>query len=519
MTKKQRVRRLPFFLSILSLASASYGLADSSRKALVIGNGRYPSLCSTETPIHNAVAMGGVLQKIAFETTQVEDISLMDMAARIPQFLSAIAPNDIVFLYFSGLAISVDGQIRLLPSSFRPEDRENADTRAYSLDRILEDLKAAKPKAAIVVLDVNRRCEKLVDTLAGANPPQPETGILIAFADRLNATDDDSKDGSPNLFTTQLIRNLQEPGLEPVRVFDRTEEEVNRQSGGKQDPIAIHGARIDEAFYFTKPRPLAPPVKAGPKPGEERLNPNDDTIYSWIPGQTFLMGCVQENGSYKDATCAEDEKPQHEVSFDKGFWISSTKITVLQYDKFAQKKGRKGPRRTQTNANGRNTDRPVTEVSWQDALDYCSSLGGRLPTEAEWEAAARGGKENWIYPWGDEFDPNLANSFEKSEVKRKKGFVSTTPVHFYQKNGYNLLDAVGNVREWTMDVYDPLAYKAPPPFHDPLVKNGPKDVRVVRGGTWDEKSDYLRISQRDHHAPEKGDNQTGFRCVLPGLPE
>ena len=143
------------------------------------------------------------------------------------------------------------------------------------------------------------------------------------------------------------------------------------------------------------------------------------------------------------------------------------------------------------------TDLPVTKVTWDDAKAYCEWAGGRLPTEAEWEYAARGGKPDLKYPWGNQFDSRLANSF-KTDPKLKRPFIETVPVRrLGSGNGFDLFDVVGNAREWTNDLYSPETYSSAEAFVDPSGPAGGKE-RVVRGGSFYGSDKHLRISARDH---------------------
>lgn len=232
------------------------------------------------------------------------------------------------------------------------------------------------------------------------------------------------------------------------------------------------------------------------KPGATGENPKERLIYVWIPAGTFKMGCVPDDGQ-----CEEDEKPQREVKIDKEFWMTRTEVTAGAYDKFVIATAHRRPGRTTTRV-GHVTELPATNVSWEDADAYCKWAGDRLPSEAEWEYAARGGKPDLIYPWGNQIIPAMAN-YNKSE--RKKPFFETVPVgHIEPPNGFGLRDMAGNVREWTADLYNLAAGTA----------------RVVRGGSFNSSEKDLRVSARDKVNPAKfdrGDNQTGFRCILPAL--
>jgi len=255
------------------------------------------------------------------------------------------------------------------------------------------------------------------------------------------------------------------------------------------------------------PAPVPKPVSVAPPPAPEMrtivANPRDLLEYRWIPPGTFKMGCVPD-----DHRCEKDESPQHEVAIKSGFWITTTEVTVNAY----VYQFKREPPKTETNPRWNHTDLPVTKVKWQDAEDYCEWIGGRLPTEAQWEYAARGGATaDRIYPWGNEFDANRCNS-EKYKALRKK-FPEATPVNIFPANGWSLFGMIGNVREWVLDVYSPDSYSGKEISTDPRASEPGKD-RVVRGGSFGDGEKQLRTSARDHRPPGKFDNATGFRCVI-----
>jgi len=307
----------------------------------------------------------------------------------------------------------------------------------------------------------------------------------------------------------------------------------------------------------------------------------------WVAGGNFQMGGVGNEAR-------PDEFPVHEVAVD-GFWMDQTEVTNQAFKEFVQQKKfittaetkpdweelkkqlppgtpkpdesllvpgalvfvpTPGPVDLHDNSqwwkwipgvnwkhpNGLRDDvlsstaldqHPVVQVSWFDAENFASFYGKRLPTEAEWEYAARGGKQGEIYGWGNERPTNnniKANIWQGQfpyNNSQDDGFVFTAPVASYQPNQYGLFDMMGNVWEWCADWYRPDTYeietqqtivknpKGPSESYDPQEPFTPK--KVVRGGSFLCNEVYCasyRPSARMKTSPDSGESHTGFRCVM-----
>ena len=317
---------------------------------------------------------------------------------------------------------------------------------------------------------------------------------------------------------------------------------------------------------------------------DSSLQFNGDTSVKgmvFIKGGTFMMG-----GDNNQASA--DEYPKHKVQVE-GFWMDATEVTNAQFQKFveathyittAEKKPDweemkqtlppgtprppdsmmvaaslvfrqtsgpvdlndysqwwswvkgadwKHPEGPQSSIKGKE-NYPVVQVSWYDAMAYCKWAGKRLPTEAEFEFAARGGSENNIYPWGNEsinVGKPKANSWGGKFPyynDNKDGYVTSAPVKSFPANGYGLYDMAGNVWEWCSDWYDANYYKSfnsiainsegPSKSFDPEDPYTPK--RSLRGGSYlcnDSYCSGYRVARRMKSSPDTGLEHTGFRCV------
>jgi formylglycine-generating enzyme required for sulfatase activity len=237
------------------------------------------------------------------------------------------------------------------------------------------------------------------------------------------------------------------------------------------------------------------------KPASTALtNPKDGLAYVWIPPGTFTMGC-----SVGDKECFSEELPAHSVTISKGFWIGQTEVTVRAYEEFAgiAPSASKSPDDDSTRHTSASSGDsiPIVLVTWDEARDYCKWAGGRLPTEAEWEYAARGGNTQARYGELDQIAWYRDNS---SNVLH--------PVSFKQPNGFGLFDMLGNAWEWINDWYDGTYYSRSPAVDPPGPDAGA--MHGLRGGSWMNPSNLLRASDRGRSNADLRFNYFGVRCVL-----
>ena len=274
-----------------------------------------------------------------------------------------------------------------------------------------------------------------------------------------------------------------------------------------------------------------PATKSG-KPVSLKVKiPYEFKLDSPNPGMVFIPAGEFQMGSSKGNS---DEKPIHTVFLD-AFYMDKYEVTNAEYKKFvdANPQWRKDqiPREYHDgyyladwmadNYPAEKENHPVVYVSWYAAMAYAKWAGKRLPTEAEWEKAARGGLVGYIYPLGNTIDSSHANYYDGTDKE-------ITPVGTYVANRYGLYDMVGNVREWCLDGYDANFYGSTPTQNpvagtnsiNVIINNfiNLKNSRVLRGGSWLNSAQSSRIANRHWRAPTDTNPNEGFRCVKPVKP-
>jgi formylglycine-generating enzyme required for sulfatase activity len=245
-----------------------------------------------------------------------------------------------------------------------------------------------------------------------------------------------------------------------------------------------------------------------PRPGEVRILEKDDREMVWIPSGTFRFGASEGDGQ-----ADLDEFPAGEFLV-QGFWIDRYEVTNGDYRRCVEAGACTPPGQTDAYDDPNRASYPVLWVDWFQARQYARWAGKRLPTEVEWEYAARaGGVER--FPWGERWDPSRANGID---IEGTDHWGAEAPVGSFPPNTWGVYDLVGNASEWVQDVYHTSYDGAPRDGRPWEQETGPisERKRVIRGGSYTESASKQRVSDRSASRPVETHRGTGFRCASDG---
>lgn len=284
--------------------------------------------------------------------------------------------------------------------------------------------------------------------------------------------------------------------------------------------VYLNEAQVAACQGTTKtaePPPAA--TAAPPRKRDEKLR----SEYAKIPAGGFEMGCVPAENcspSFRDS-------PRHHVTIAKAFWMMRTLVTVGEYKKYAA--GQAMPKAPEGNAHWAHEDEPIVNLSWSEATAYCEWKNARLPSEAEWEYAARATHDGWMYVWGNQATPMVdgekqANVGDESAKKKfgtpcaqcrfhgyDDGYVEGSPVGVFPPNGFGLFDMAGNVWEWCEDARHDSYTGAPSDGHE--WAGGDTFSRMVRGGSFLSDPSQVIVSHRESYPAHYQMETVGVRCV------
>jgi formylglycine-generating enzyme required for sulfatase activity len=533
-------------------------IAVQKKVALVIGNAAYAPGSALKNPVNDARAMAAELRRLGFDVTELHDLPFARMGRVIDDFSRKLARDDFGFFYFAGHGVQVQGRNYLVPVDYSGNSEADVSYQMYAADQVRDKMEYSGARLRVIVLDAcrNNPFRGQRTQSGGLAPMTAAEGTLIAYATADNSVADDSPSQSNGLFTKHLVQALRMPGAHLREMFEAAKGNVFNESARKQLP-AVYDLVVGQ-YYFTAPAAAVPPPPVDPmtveltfwnsvkdsrnprmfesyvqrfprgqfveiareriaelsapppktepapppapvsapksatvnappepsidpsgmpRPGTVRRNPSDGLNYVWIPPGSFQMGC-----SPGDNECFDDEKPAHQVTISRGYWMGQTEVTAGAYKKSGS------------------DSLPAVNVDWSEAKAFCEANGGRLPTEAEWEYAARAGSTGARYGALEDIAWYSGNSGSRAQQVATK-----------RANAWGLFDMLGNVWEWVADWYDPNYFNVSPSV-DPVGPSG-KTERVVRGGSWYSVPWVVRASNRRGYLPALPYDFIGFRCV------
>jgi formylglycine-generating enzyme required for sulfatase activity len=295
-----------------------------------------------------------------------------------------------------------------------------------------------------------------------------------------------------------------------------TLEEVTARSPILADRLAVSTARgisflVEQIVAVLEPaepprgtisvssQPPQPKLSVYPTPGQERIHEVDGSVVVYVPGGEYVLGAED---------LGENSQPVHRVVLSP-FWIGKYQVTNNQYARFLRAVS-DAPQPNYWGAKRFNQpQQPVLGVSWKEAQSYCRWAGLALPSEAQWEAAARG-TDGRRYPWGNEAPTAQYASFGMDLLKGQPAPVGSFP---RGAGPFGTMDQAGNVWEWCEDVWDARAYLGRDGEKDPINTRGNTAVRCLRGGAWDALAWNLAAAYRFRFQASLRYQYFGFRCA------
>jgi formylglycine-generating enzyme required for sulfatase activity len=487
--------------------------------AVLVGVGEYGARSGfgkLQYPAHDVDLVEAELKKQGYRVVALKNQdavgSFVDQALQDAARMVGKGQGTVLF-FFSGHGFSDQGQDYLATYGATAANLAGTGLAIRSVEKRLQETGAQRQ---VMLVDA---CRKETGKSGGSRSFEQLSaarGMAELFSTEVNGTSYENEKFGSGVFTHFLVQGLKGEAAGPdglVTFRDLTDyvtENVSGfsfQSGELQVPFEAGQHRGDFllARFAVAARP--PELPRGPQTRDVKINPKDGQRYVWIGPGSFVMGC-----SDGDKECRSDEMPTHRVEITKGFWLGQTPVTVQAWNRY------------KPDSAGRD-DLPKVSVSWDDAKGFCEWAGGRLPTEAEWEFAARGGTASARYGDPDAIAWSADNSgkqkIDSEEIwkKDRKNYEklildngdTAHPVGLKEPNRWNLYDMLGNVFQWTADWYDGKYYSHSE-SRDPV---GPPagTKRTQRGGSWYGSPKFARASYRDNDEPGVRRSVIGFRCV------
>lgn len=537
-------------------------ITTEKRTALVIGNSAYASSPLTN-PANDATDVAAALKDLDFEVISGVNQSRVDMIRLVRQFGERLKLRGGVGLfYYAGHGVQVDGRNYLIPVDASIRSENEVELEAMDVARMLVEMENAGNELNIVILDAcrnnpfSRSWRSTNDGLAQINAP---TGTMIAYSTAPGKVAADGK-GRNAPYTAALLKALKIPDLSLSDMFMQVRADVQKATNREQTPW--EASSVIGKFYFKKTGTAGPTKRVEPQTASDgqieqeywdtvkdsknsedfqayldeypngkfaglaRLKSHNyfvlpdlsdiaiklkagDILKETLPGKVEMSFAYIPAGEFQMGSNngREDEKPVHTVKISRGFWMQTTEVTQAQWKAvmgalpskcdYGELKG-----------NFLGDNKPIICVSWNDTQVFIAKLNSqnagfkyRLPTEAEWEYAARAGTT------GD-----YAGDLDSMAWFQNNSGGKTNEVGTKSPNAWNLYDMHGNVWEWVQDWYD-WEYYARSPINDPTGAASGSN-RVFRGGSWFLPAGTLRSAYRSGNAPSERYGVVGFRLLM-----
>ncbi|MFN3589367.1 MAG: SUMF1/EgtB/PvdO family nonheme iron enzyme [Spirosomataceae bacterium] len=474
--------------------------------------------------------MAAALSSLGFEVILRKNLTEKELTRVIDEFGNRLRQYDVGLFYYSGHGVQDRGENYLVPVDAQVKASSEIEYTCVKLGRTMAKMEGANLKVSLAFIDACRDSPfpaTTKSTLAkGLSIPNNPPGSFVAFSTRAGSTADDNQEGRNGLFTSELLRHLTIPNLGVRDILDRTTQGVSARSNRNQIPGRYDELTGDFKFVITGSAAVssaAPEVVQKQTVDNKIVTPVSTTVQTakfidlpfadmvYVSGGSFKMGDTRGDGE-------SDEQPIHVVRVGS-FWIGKYEVTQGQWES------------VMGNNPSKFTDCPncpVESVSWYDAIGFCNKLsdregkqrvytvsgsdvkidyladGYRLPTEAEWEYAARGGNKSQGYRYAGSNELASVgwfgdNSGEKTRVVGRK-----------KPNELGIFDMSGNVWEWCNDWYGTYQSQSQSDPWGPISGQ----YRLLRGGSWDEVSNGARVAYRGGNTPDNRFSDFGFRVVI-----
>jgi formylglycine-generating enzyme required for sulfatase activity len=542
--------------------------AAEPRVALVIGNGNYGSSFSRlPNPPNDAKLISKALKDAGFEVMTVLDADQKQMKKAFSDFGQKLAnkgPDAVGLFYYAGHGVQVDGKNYLIPTKAEISSAKDVDMEAVDADWVLQQMEFAGNRMNIIILDACRNNPLPSDKrsadkgLARMDAPK---GSFLAYSTAPGATAVDGK-GSNSPYSQALAKAIESDAVPLEQLFRNVRVNVMNATGEEQVPW--DASSLTGEFYFKRPNGAAPAQQAAvlaPAPAPQPAAPSGGDGASTpapavAPGKVFRdcpdcpelvsipPGSFSMGSSPGDQGDRAEEKPAHNVTL-KPFALMTKEVTRDQYAAFVKATNHEvgggcyqadgGDGKWDDNGNfmkpgiEQQGNHPVVCVSDHDAEEFAAWLSQktgkryRLPTEAEWEYAARAGKKT-SWPWGNDVGNDgckFMNAMDSSGHKKypinetmacDDKFVTTAPAGSFPANTYGLYDMLGNVWEVVSDCWHD-DYKGAPADGSSWEGDSGCAKHPMRGGAWLENPWDSRYSARWADETDDHNSSVGFRLA------